>query len=51
MEMASLTVTFNCPLVKFLLPVLIILGSCLVVLNSKREYSNGPITLEAKTTT
>lgn len=39
-----LTVVSNYPLVKFLPPVPITLGSsCLVVLNSKRGHSNGSI--------
>lgn len=51
MIMTSLIVMFNFALAKLLLPVPIMLGFCLVILNSKREHGNSSIKLEAETTT
>lgn len=49
MEMTPLLVMFNFALAKLLLPVPIMLGFCLVILNSKREHGNSSIKLEAET--
>lgn len=51
MRETPLIVMIHSALAKLLLPVPIMLGFCLVILNSKREHGNNSIKLETETTT